>query len=77
MPAETKTERPAQPGELCTCGRQAIVVYLGTAFGDTGWCGLSDGGARQGPCPWCGDPRSVREAHDGRCPSYRLRPEGR
>jgi hypothetical protein len=23
------TERPAEPGELCTCGRPAVVVYLG------------------------------------------------
>jgi hypothetical protein len=27
------SERRAEPGELCTCGRQAIVVYLGSALG--------------------------------------------
>jgi hypothetical protein len=62
------TERPAEPGERCTCGRQAIVVYLAGAFGPTGWCGRSDGGDRAGPCPFCGGPR-----HPDRCPDYRLR----
>jgi hypothetical protein len=62
------TERPAEPGELCTCGRQAIVVYLGGAFGPTGDCGIRDGGDRTGPCPFCGGPR-----HPDRCPDYRLR----
>jgi hypothetical protein len=65
------TERPAEPGELCTCGRQAIVVYLGSAFGPTGYCGIADGGDQTGPCPFCGGPRH-REP-DGRCPAYRLR----
>jgi hypothetical protein len=70
---EHLSQRPAQPGERCTCGRQAIVVYLGGAFGPTGWCGRSDGGDRTGPCPFCGG-----ERHQvGRCPSYRLRLEAR
>jgi hypothetical protein len=64
------TERLAQPGELCTCGRQAIVVYLGSVFGPTGWCGRDDGGARLGPCPFCGGPR-----HEDRCSRYQLRPQ--
>jgi hypothetical protein len=64
-------ERPADPGELCTCGRQAVVVYLGSAFGPTGYCGLADGGDQTGPCPFCGGPRH-REPY-GRCPDYRLR----
>jgi hypothetical protein len=67
------SERPAEPGELCTCGRQAIVVYLGSEWGPTGACLIQDGGSRQGPCPWCGDPRPPRDAHGGRCPQYRLR----
>jgi hypothetical protein len=75
MPAGGWTERRAEPGELCTCGRQAVIVYLGTAWGPTGVCLIQDGGSRQGPCPFCGDPRSVREAHDGLCPQYRLRPD--
>jgi hypothetical protein len=65
------TQRPAAPGELCTCGRQAIVVYLGSAFGPTGYCGIADGGEGTGPCPFCGGPRH-REP-DSRCPAYRLR----
>ena len=63
------TERPAEPGELCTCGRQAIVVYLGSIFGPTGYCGIPDGGDQSGPCPFCGGPRHP----SGRCPDYRLR----
>jgi hypothetical protein len=63
-------ERPAEPGELCTCGRQAVVVYLTERFGPIGYCGISDGGGRIEPCPFCGGP-----GHRGeRCPAYRLRP---
>jgi hypothetical protein len=51
------SERPAAPGELCTCGRQAIVVYLGSVFGPTGYCGIPDGGDTTGPCPFCRGPR--------------------
>jgi hypothetical protein len=65
------SERPAAPGELCTCGRQAVVVYLGSILGLTGYCGVPDGGDRRGPCPFCGGPRH-REP-EGRCPHYRLR----
>jgi hypothetical protein len=68
MLMDNNTERPAESGELCTCGRQAIVVYIGGAFGPTGWCGIGDGGDRAGPCPFCGGPR-----HSDRCPDYRLR----
>jgi hypothetical protein len=63
------TERPALLGERCTCGRQAIVVYLGGVFGPTGYCGIADGGDQAGPCPFCGGPRH----HESRCPDYRLR----
>ncbi len=65
------SERPAEPGELCTCGRQAIVVYPGGAFGPTGDCGIRDGGDQTGPCPFCGGPRHGEL--EGRCPRYRLR----
>jgi hypothetical protein len=68
---ETTTERPAEQGELCTCGRQALVVYLGGVFGPTGYCGIGDSGDQAGPCPFCGGAR-----HEGRCPDYRLRLEG-
>ena len=65
------TQRPAQPGELCTCGRQAIVVYLGSVLGPTGYCGIPDGGDTTGPCPFCSGPRHTEP--QGRCPYYRLR----
>jgi hypothetical protein len=64
-------ERPAEPGERCTCGRQAIVVYLTSRFGPTGYCGIADGGDQAGPCSFCGGPRHIEPA--GRCPDYRLR----
>ena len=67
------TERLAVAGERCTCGRQAIVVYLGSVFGPTGYCGIPDGGEDTGPCPFCGGVRH-REPY-GRCPAYRLRPD--
>ena len=56
----TPGQRPAELGERCTCGRPAIVVFLGGRVGDTGYCGA--------PSPrtdyaWCDQPR-----HDGRCP---------
>jgi hypothetical protein len=71
---ETTTERPAEPGELCTCGRQAVVVYLTRMFGRTGYCGIGDGGDQAGPCPFCGGGRHAQPF--GRCPDYRLRLEG-
>jgi len=68
------SERSAEPGERCTCGRPAIVVYLGSAFGPTGYCGVADGGDRSGPCPFCGAPRHETAWGDpSRCPDYRLR----
>jgi hypothetical protein len=60
------TDRPARPGELCTCGRPARVVFLHGSLA-TGYCGLPDGGARNGPCPFCGQGR-----HEYRCPDYTL-----
>lgn len=57
-------------GELCTCDRQAIIVYLAGRFGPTGWCGQSDGADQAGPYPFCGGAR-----HESRCPKYRLRLE--
>jgi hypothetical protein len=68
---EHLAERPAEPGELCTCGRQAVVVFHGGRYGDTGWCGRHDGGEPTGACPFCGEAR-----HEWRCPKYRLRLEG-
>jgi hypothetical protein len=67
------SERPAQPGERCTCGRQAVVVYLTSRFGPIGYCGIADGGDQAGPRPFCGGPRHPEP--DGLCPDYRLRPD--
>lgn len=49
--------RAAEPGELCTCGRQAVSIYPGDGeFGPTGHCGLGDGGAPvDGVCAFCGN----------------------
>ena len=51
--------RAAVAGELCTCGRPAAQVILaepGDPWGDTGYCGLDDGGApADGVCTFCGD----------------------
>jgi hypothetical protein len=65
-------ERPAVAGELCVCGRPAVVVFEGRQDGPTGWCGLSDGGARGGLCTFCGARR-----HENWCPSYTLRGRGK
>lgn len=59
--------RPAEAGERCTCGRPATQVFITEQWGETGYCGLPDGG-QKGPCLWCG-----AEEHIGRCPEYRLR----
>lgn len=62
-------QRPAEAGELCTCGRQARVVYRTERFGEVGSCEVHDSGAHLGPCPFCGG-----AAHgEDRCPQYRLR----
>jgi hypothetical protein len=52
----TSGSRPAEPGELCPCGRPAMVVTVGGRFGDTGDCGLDDRVVRpDGVCVFCGD----------------------
>lgn len=40
-------ERPAKPGEKCTCGRPAVLVYVTEKWGDVGYCGIPDGGANR------------------------------
>lgn len=40
------TQRPVRAGELCDCGRPAVVVYVTDDHGDVPWCGLNDGGAK-------------------------------
>jgi hypothetical protein len=65
------------PGELCTCGRQAIMVFS-TASGLVGSCGIDDGGNDAGRCPFCLSPRKHFDASGllVQCPQYRLRPGG-
>ena len=48
--------RAALPGELCTCGRQAVFVDEGGELTATGDCGQRDGGLPvDGVCTFCGD----------------------
>lgn len=70
------TERPAAPGERCTCGRPAILVYTTDDYGPIGFCGISDGGAK-GPCyPLIHHPLGLNSHHpdDPVCPHYKLLP---
>lgn len=70
-------QRPAVPGELCTCGRQAVVVFITEQFGETGYCGIEGAAARPVlPCPWCGatEPHKQPWGDPARCPDYTLRP---
>jgi len=77
----TFEQRCAEPGELCTCGRQALVVYL---FPDRehrreiGDCGIRDGGRREGPCPFCGsaERHQLPWGDPAPCAVYTLRPDG-
>jgi hypothetical protein len=68
------TERAAQPGERCTCGRQAVTVFIRDNGAAIGYCGLPDGGDRSGPCPFCGDQRHSQPWGPAPCPDYQLRP---
>ena len=42
-------QRPALSGELCSCGRPAVVMFLTDDFGPVGWCGLHTSDAESGP----------------------------
>lgn len=37
---QDRTERSAQPGETCTCGQPAVVVYVTADHGDVPYCGI-------------------------------------
>ena len=73
-------ERPAQPGELCTCGRQAVRVYVTSEHGEVGHCGI-DGAAFRPvlPCPWCAasEPHRASWGDPARCLDYQLRAPAR
>jgi hypothetical protein len=61
--------RQAPEGDLCTCGRPAVEVFVRADGAEVGYCGRSDGGDKKGPCPFCGGRR-----HElGPCPSYTVR----
>src|SRR5437762_688269 len=70
IPDVAFAQRQAEPGDLCTCGRGAVLVFLIEGQPPIGWCGLSDGG-RGGRCMFCGDPTGHSEGP--RCPAYQLR----
>jgi hypothetical protein len=42
-----------------------VVVYPDPNGSEVGYCGLPDGGARGGRCPFCGEAR-----HGSVCPNY-------
>lgn len=80
-------QRDAVPGDLCTCGRQAVVVYTTRPDDPVGHCGRNNGGApADGWCPFCENElrhdvagwnedtqTSYPIPQAGRCPRYRLR----
>jgi hypothetical protein len=70
-------QRPAEFGDLCTCGRQAVVVYISEEYGEVGHCGV-EGSAAQPilPCPFChsSKPHKASWGDPAKCPDYRLRP---
>ncbi|MFL6144774.1 MAG: hypothetical protein ACJ72N_23285 [Labedaea sp.] len=69
-------QRAALPGERCTCGRQAVTVFVRDTGAEVGYCGLPDGGNRTGPCPFCGGQRHSQPWGDSApCPDYQLRPQ--
>ena len=71
----TSDQRPAEHGELCTCGRQAVTVFI-TDHGEIGYCSIPDGGNQSGPCPFCGAVERHRQPWGDPmpCPEYQLRP---
>ena len=69
--AQQPTERPAKPGEYCTCGKAAITVFLGGPFGPTGYCGKPETRREfAAPCPWCGESKMTHAS--SRCPKYTI-----
>ena len=74
-PMDTE-QRAAEAGELCTCGRQAVIVYVTEEHGEVGYCGIDGAAGRPVlPCPWCGssEPHKVPWRDPGKCSKYRLR----
>jgi len=57
-------ERPAEPGETCTCGEPAVVVFVTERWGDVGYCGVP----RVAPEPECDDEPTSADCRGGRHP---------
>jgi hypothetical protein len=75
-PEFTPAGRRAAPGELCTCGRQAITVYGTATYGEVGHCGISGAAGNPVlPCPWCGSTEPHTESWGGpkKCLDYQIR----
>lgn len=73
-----RDQRPAQPGERCACGRQAVVVIPTDAYGEVGHCGRTDNPDPVMPCPFCGAavPHRTSYGTPAKCPAYVLAPPG-
>lgn len=66
--------RPAKPGEVCTCGSPAAVVFNYEVRGERiGSCMSLDPHTRSGACPFCGI--YGQHENEGICPQYKLRPD--
>lgn len=53
-------ERAALAGEPCTCGRQAVTVFVRDDGSEIGYCGFPDGGDRAVPVlRWSASPPAL------------------
>jgi hypothetical protein len=43
------SERAARPGEVCSCGQPAVIVYITEKFGDVPYCGIAGVGPDDDP----------------------------
>ena len=68
MTTPPTTQRPARPGERCTCGRPAVIVYITERFGEVGYCGIPDGGAGAMPQYLDADPDELGRAIEDLAP---------
>lgn len=70
-------QRVARPGELCTCGRAAVTVFISEEYGEVGYCGIEGSAANPVlPCPWCSsvEPHKQSWGDPAKCPEYQIRP---
>ncbi len=77
MRSDTSSERPALPGDLCTCGRQAVTVFINQEFGEVGYCGIEGASFNPVlPCPFCSSSSPHRQpwGDPDKCPQYTVRP---